>query len=341
MGRIVICYGAGFGALRFAVAVAALLTGAVFAAAADRAPAAESQGKATPEATEGPPSPLQHVMDETDAWELFPSLEGVKLFGLIPLDRVPLPHWSGVIFGRPVTLRLTKFMILELLAAVLIAAVFIPVARQLRSGEPARGGLLNAFEVVLTFVRDQIARPTLGPREADRYAPFLWTLFLFILVNNLLGLVPFCRSPTGNIFVTLGLALCAFVIIPGSAIRETGLRHYLAELWPKFDVPYGLGYVLKPFMFVNNVVGLLVRSSVLALRLFANMFAGHTVLATILIFIYLAGGLAPALWGTVTLASVLGQAALSLLELFIAFLQAYVFTFLTSLFMGMALHPAD
>ena len=65
---------------------------------------------------------------------------------------------------------------------------------------------------MLTFVRDQIARLTLGPRQADRYVPFLWTLFLFILVNNLLGLVPFCRSPTGNIFVTLGLALCAFVV---------------------------------------------------------------------------------------------------------------------------------
>jgi F-type H+-transporting ATPase subunit a len=280
-------------------------------------------------------------MDETDAWELFPSLRGMKLFGRVPLDRVPLPRWSGVMFGRPVTLRLTKFMILELLAAALIAATFIPVARRLRSGDPARGALLNAFEVVLTFVRDKIPGPNLGPRDADRYVPFLWTLFLFILVNNLLGLVPFCRSPTGNIFVTLGLAVCAFVVIPGSAIRETGLRHYLAELWPKFDVPYGLGYLLKPFMFVNSVVGLVVSSAVLALRLFANMFAGHVVLATILIFIYLAGSLALTLWGTVTFASVLGQVVLGLLELFIAFLHAYVFTYLTSLFIGMALHPAD
>jgi F-type H+-transporting ATPase subunit a len=88
-------------------------------------------------------------------------------------------------------------------------------------------------------------------------------------------------------------------------------------------------------------MGIIVRSLVLALRLFANMFAGHVVLATILIFIYLAGSLAPALWGTITFASIVGQLALSLLELFIAVLQAYVFTFLTSLFMGMALHPAD
>src|SRR5262249_45123877 len=150
--------------------------------------------------------------------ELFPSLKGVKLFGLVPLDRVPLPHWSFVVFGRTITLRLTKFMILELIAAALVAAIFIPVARRLRSGEPAKGGIMNAFEVVLTFVRDEIARPALGEPTADRYVPFLWTLFLFILVNNLLGLVPFCGSPTGNIFVTLGLAICAFVVIQGSGV---------------------------------------------------------------------------------------------------------------------------
>jgi F-type H+-transporting ATPase subunit a len=280
-------------------------------------------------------------MDKTDTWELFPSLRGVKLFGLIPLDRVPLPHWSFVLFGRTITLRLTKFMILELFAMALVAAIFIPVARRLRSGEPAAGGFLNAFEVVLTFVRDDIARPAIGGRDADRYVPFLWTLFLFILVNNLLGLMPFCGSPTSNIYVTLGLAICVFFAIHGSAVRKMGLGHYFASQWPHFDLPYGMGYVLKPFMFVIDVMGVLVRNLVLAVRLFANMFAGHIVLATILIFIFAAGSLAPLLWGTITFASLVGQIALSLLELLIAVLQAYVFTFLTSLFMGMALHPAD
>jgi F-type H+-transporting ATPase subunit a len=166
-------------------------------------------------------------------------------------------------------------------------------------------------------------------------------LFLFILVNNLLGLVPLCGSPTGNIFVTLGLAVCAYVVIVGSGIWKMGLGHYLASFWPHFDMPYGMGYVLKPFLFVQDLTGVIVRGGVLALRLFANMFAGHIVLATILIFIYLAGSLAPTLWGTVTVASVFGQVALSLLELFIAVLQAYVFTYLTAIFMGMSLHPAD
>src|SRR5205823_1835716 len=115
--------------------------------------------------------------------------------------------------GQPLTL--SKFMILELLAAVLIAAIFIPIARRLATGEPPRGGFVNAFEVLLTFIRDQVAKPSIGEHDADRYVPFLWTLFLFILVNNLLGMIPFCGSPTANIFVTAALAGCAFFAIHG------------------------------------------------------------------------------------------------------------------------------
>jgi F-type H+-transporting ATPase subunit a len=102
-----------------------------------------------------------------------------------------------------------------------------------------------------------------------------------------------------------------------------------------------MGYFVKPLVFAIEVVGILVRNGVLAVRLFANMFAGHMVLATLLIFIKAAGvaGAHPALWGAITVSSVLGILALSLLELFVAFLQAYIFTFLTSLFMGMALTP--
>jgi F-type H+-transporting ATPase subunit a len=119
-----------------------------------------------------------------------------------------------------------------------------------------------------------------------------------------------------------------------------GFAGYIGSMWPRFDVPYGMGIVLKPVLFGLEWMGVLVRNGVLAVRLFANMLAGHIVLATILIFIYVAGQLHPALWGTITIASILGQVALSLLELFVAFLQAYIFTFLTSLFMGMAMHPA-
>jgi F-type H+-transporting ATPase subunit a len=113
----------------------------------------------------------------------------------------------------------------------------------------------------------------------------------------------------------------------------------MGTLWPQIDVPFPLGYVIQPLVFIIEIVGLLVRNAVLAVRLFANMFAGHMVLATILIFIYAAREVNPGLWGAITLSSVFGILALSLLEIFVAFLQAYIFTFLTALFMGMALNP--
>ncbi len=241
-------------------------------------------------------------------------------------------------------LRLTKFMILELVAAALILLIFIPIARRARDGSLPRGRWWNAFEVLLTFVRNEIARPNLGghhhEEEADRYVPFLWTLFLFILFCNLLGMFPFLGSPTASIYATGGLALIAFAMMHGAAVAKMGPAHYLVSLWPHIDVPY-VGWFFSLMIFSIELMGTVIKSGVLAVRLFANMFAGHMVLAMILLFIYQVGVHSSSfgLWGTVTFGSVLAVTALSLLEIFVAFLQAYVFTFLTALFMGMALNP--
>jgi F-type H+-transporting ATPase subunit a len=272
------------------------------------------------------PNALEHVMDQTDKWEFFQTLNPHEW----DLPEIPFT-------GR----KLTKYMILEVIACVLIALIYIPLAQRLRDGRPPKGWFANTFEVLLTFVRNEIAKPNIGP-DADRFVPFLWTLFLFILFNNLLGMLPFAASPTASIFATGALALIVFFAIHGCAIAKMGFGPYMASMWPHIDVPFPLGYVIKPFIFFIEWFGVLVRNIVLAIRLFANMFAGHMVLATILIFIYSAGvaGVSPALWGTVTVSSVLGILALSLLEIFVAFLQAYIFTFLASLFMGMAMHPA-
>ncbi|HVS35665.1 MAG TPA: F0F1 ATP synthase subunit A, partial [Gemmataceae bacterium] len=214
----------------------------------------------------------------------------------------------------------------------------IPLARRMSSGDLPVGWQDHAREVLLVFIRDEVAKPAIG-HDADVYVPFLWTMFLFILFNNLLGMIPFCGSPTGNILVTLALALCVFFAIHGSGIKQMGFSHYVGSMWPHIDVPYGMGYVLKPLIFGLEWLGVLVRNAVLAVRLFANMFAGHVVLATILIFIYTAGSLNPGLWGAISFMSVVGQVALSLLELFVAFLQAYIFTFLAAIFMGLAMNP--
>jgi F-type H+-transporting ATPase subunit a len=270
-------------------------------------------------AHEHEPDAIEHVTDTTD-WDFFEAFH---------------VHWQlPSIFG----FQITKFMILELIAAGAICAIYIPLARRLEGGDPPRGAWDNVFESFLTFIRNEVARPNLGD-DADRFVPLLWTLFLYILFNNLLGMFPFGGSPTASIFVTGAMALIVFFAIHGGAAVKMGLGHYLATFWPHVDVPFPLNLFIVPLLAVIELIGILVRNAVLAVRLFANMFAGHMVLATILIFIYAARNTSTGLWCVITLSSVLGILALSLLELFIAFLQAYIFVFLASLFIGLAMHP--
>ena len=320
------------------------------------------------------PHPFDHVMD-SDTWEFFNAAFG-------PPVEWHLPGFDINIGSFHHRFQLTKFMILELVAAVLILLIYIPLSRRSQNGELPKGGWWNAFESLLTFVRNEIAKPNLGEKEADKYVPYLWTLFLFLLFCNLLGMFPFLGSPTASIWVTGALACTAFIMLHGAAIVKMGFEYgrghhdhgygdtphdghaapssplldglrkipilgpllvgtflYFRALWPPIEVPY-VGWLFSLVIFSIELVGTVIKSGVLAVRLFANMFAGHTVLAVILIFIYSAA-LAGNGWllGGVSIASVLGIVALSLLELFVAFLQAYIFVFLTALFMGMSLHP--
>ena len=264
-------------------------------------------------------NPFEHVMD-TWQWHFFENL-GIKL-------SLPGP--------------VTKFMVLELIAAVAVVAIFVPIARRARTGEPPRGSFWNAFESLLTFVRDQVAKPSIGEHDADRFVPFLWTMFVFILFCNLLGMFPFMGSPTASLSVTGALAFCSFLVIHGGAVAKMGVGPYLKSYVPHLDVPFGMGYFLVPMIVFIEAFGNVIKACVLAVRLFANMFAGHTVLAVILLFIVMVKPENPSGWllfVPVTLSSVIGVTLLSLLELLVAFIQAYVFVFLTALFVGMALHP--
>jgi F-type H+-transporting ATPase subunit a len=334
-------------------------------------------------AKEDPFEKVLHEIQDTSTWVFFEDLFGGAS---IKLPSIPLP------FGYE--FQITKYMILELLVAGILCAIFIPLAKKIRTGALPKGPFWNFFETLLVFVRDEIARPNLddphkhhhdehpksehaGPddteagqaatphhppaevHEADRFVPFLWTLFLFILLCNLLGLVPFLGSTTASIWVTGALALCAFLVMHGAGMVARGKERpgpagvllapfaYLASLWPRLDLGPSLvarigGLCLSLPLFLIELMGTVIKSGVLAIRLFANMFAGHVVLGMILLFIYtvgLAEGGPTALWTGVSISSVLGVLALSLLELFVAFLQAYVFTFLTALFIGMNLYP--
>jgi F-type H+-transporting ATPase subunit a len=237
-------------------------------------------------------------------------------------------------FGK--AFPITKFMLVELVAALLVIAVFVPLARKLRGGGAPRGRLANFFEAMLIFIRDEVARPSIGDHHADRFLPFLWSLFFLVLFGNLLGMLPWVGAPNGSLSCTAGLAAVTFLVVIGAGMKTFGLVGFWTGQVPQMDVPFVLGIFLKPMLFVIEVVGLVIKHFILAMRLFANIFAGHLVLAVIVGFIAQVAG--TWIWYGVMPASVLGSVALSLLELLVCFIQAYVFTFLAAIFIGMAVH---
>lgn len=261
---------------------------------------------------------FHHVMDGYHvSW-----LENFEIFGF------HLPAWFS------------KYMLLQLIAAGLILLIYLPISRSARNGGAPKGFMWNTFEVLLTFVRDKIAKPTIGEHDADHYVPFLWTIFLFILFCNLLGIIPGLGSPTGSLSLTLVLALFAFICIHGSAIKRLGFTGYAKSFVPHLGhLPFGLTIPVTVLVCFIEVLSAFIKGIVLSIRLFGNMFAGHLALAIILGFIAMSKYAGWYLSGPITVGSVLIVIAVSLLELFVAFLQAYVFTFLTSLFLGLALHP--
>ncbi len=244
---------------------------------------------------------------------------------------------------QPVDLTLTKFMILEVVVAVIIAIIFIWLASRMRGGDRPRGRMWNMLEAFLLYLRDHVARPAIGKHDADRFMPFLWTIFFFVLGCNLMGMIPWMGSPTGSLAVTGALALITFLVVIGSGMAKLGVVGFWKAQVPPMDLPGPLAILLVPMIFAIEVGGLLIKHFVLAVRLLANMMAGHVVLTVILAFIAVsyytvAGEFSPVWWGVMP-ASVFGATMLSMLELFVAFLQAYIFTFLSALFIGMAVHP--
>lgn len=225
---------------------------------------------------------------------------------------------------------LTKFMVMELAAALICLFTFTWLAWNVRRYGYARGRLANLLETMLVFVRDQIAVPAIGHHDAHHFLPYLWTLFFFILTNNLLGMLPWMGSATAALGCTAALALCSFITIHGGGVVSLGPGGYAKAFVP--SVPLAL----YPLMFVVELMGHAIKPAILAFRLFINMLAGHTVLFVILSFIAMAQG---SIYFVVAPVTVLGVVVLSMLELFVAFLQAYVFTFLSALFIGAAVHP--
>ena len=230
----------------------------------------------------------------------------------------------------------TKYAFIELLVVALMLLIFVPLARKTVTGSAPKGRFRNFFEAMLLFIRDEVARPSIG-HGADKYLPLLWTMFFFILLCNLLGLVPWLGSPTAALSVTAAMACFSFLAALYAGISHFGIVGFFKNLVPSMDgVPMAICCALVPLMFVIELASLLIKYVILAIRLLANMFAGHLLLAVILGFIAIKAG--TAMWYVVTPVSVMGQLAIMMLELFVAFLQAYVFTFLTALFIGQVSH---
>lgn len=350
-----------------------------------------------------------------------------------PLDHVlphrfgdPLKHW-GIDFQAPFNLfRITPHdtfftnqMLMSLVAAALMLAIFPLLGRRYAallgggSVPVAPRGMTNLLEAMMQFVRNDMARPVLGHRT-DRFMPFLWTVFFYILICNLLGMIPFDSlvyfgsgyslkhiggTATGNIMITAGLAACAFFMIHFSGTKEVYLQlvagtyghhdHHDGHGDAAHDHAHGahahsghaghhhgmspaVALIAAPLLYIWNfaphvfkperiegvgslvmwvldvimwvillgleLIGAVIKPFALAIRLFANMIAGHVVLSSILGLIFAFKGSVAANLGLGVVAS-LGAAALNMLELFVCFLQAYVFTFLTTLFIGAAVAP--
>jgi F-type H+-transporting ATPase subunit a len=231
---------------------------------------------------------------------------------------------------------ISKFMILLLVVAVGMFLAFKKLASSVQGGRPAKGKLWNMLEAFLLFIRDEVARPAIGKHDADKFVPLLWTIFLFVLSCNLLGMIPWVGAPTGSFSVTLGLALVTFATVLVAGSIRFGVVGFWKNQVPSMGLALPLAIPIVPMIFMIEVIGLFIKHAVLGIRLVANMVAGHLVLLAIMGLAVTAAS--SSTWPITAGVTVVGSAVFSCLELFVAFLQAYVFTFLSALFIGAAVH---
>jgi F-type H+-transporting ATPase subunit a len=231
---------------------------------------------------------------------------------------------------------ISKFMILELVVALILIAVFKGLAARMKDGRVPHGRLWNMFEAFLNFIKNDIAEPAIGHHDAARFTPLLWTIFMFVLGCNLLGMLPWLGAPTASFSVTLGLAAVTFATVIVAGSLRFGIIGFWKNQVPSMGLPLPLAIPIVPMLFLIEVLGLFIKHAVLGIRLLANMVAGHLVLLAIMGLAVAAA--ASSTWPITASIAVVGSALFSILELFVAFLQAYVFTFLSELFIGAAVH---
>jgi F-type H+-transporting ATPase subunit a len=265
---------------------------------------------------------LHHLADSPE-WE--------TPFGVVHLPQIHL---------GPIDLSITKHVLFMMIAAVLVAILLIAAGRD-AARERARGaergprGAANVVEAFILFLRDEVALKNIG-HGGERFVPYIISVFFFILFCNLLGLLPWGASPTGNISVTAALAIITFIVVEIAGMRALGPAGYARTI---FYVPHGLPTLMKPIMLVImtpvEFLGKLAKPFALAIRLYANMTAGHAVVLALTGLIVLSG-IGGVLY--IGVAPLVMAVAIMILEIFVALLQAYIFAMLSSVFIGLIRH---
>ncbi len=229
---------------------------------------------------------------------------------------------------------ITKTVLAIWISVVLIVILFLSVARSYRRNQgKAPSGLQSLLEPLILFIRDDIAKSSIGEKKYEKFLPYLLTIFFFIFFNNLLGLVPLFpggANVTGNIAVTLVMAVFTFIL---TTIH--GNRHYWVDIVNTPGVPWWLK-IPVPLMPVVEIIGIITKPFVLMVRLFANITAGHIIMLGFVSLIFIFGSISVALGMGVSVVSVAFMLFMYLLELLVAFIQAYVFTLLSALYFGLA-----
>jgi len=231
--------------------------------------------------------------------------------------------------ARPLDFSITKNVFSMLMSAIVLFFLFLAVARSYKKNPKAPKGIAGFLEPLVTFVRDDIARPNIGEKKYAKYMPYLLTIFFFIWINNLIGLIPFfpfSSNLTGNIYFTFVMAFITFVVTTFS-----GNKDYWGHI---FNTP-GVPVWLAPIMIPVEVIGMLTKPFALMIRLFANITAGHIIILSLVSLIFI--------FETVAVSPISGAFVLfmSVLEMLVAALQAYVFTLLSALFIGQAVAEHD
>ncbi len=226
-------------------------------------------------------------------------------------------------------LSLTRNVVQMIIAMILLVVILISMAGKYARGvgtNKAPTGLQNAIEPVITFIRDEVAKPNLG-HEYKKYLPYLLTIFFFILLNTIFGLIPGSANVSGNIAFTAVLGVISFLVI-----SFNGTRHYWGHI---FNPPVPMG--IKPILVLVEVLGVFTKPFALIIRLFANMVAGHIIIICLVSLIFIFGGLSRGIGWSFSPVSIAFSVFIYLIEILVGFIQAFIFTNLTAVFIGQAI----